>query len=127
MIEELVTQFNETYQVPVQTEPKAPYAKDADLMWNAINEELWELSEALDDKNPIEIADALADIIYVTAQQAVKNGFPIGALLREVHKSNMSKLDANGNPIFREDGKVLKGPNFKAPDIAGVLLKHQLS
>jgi predicted HAD superfamily Cof-like phosphohydrolase len=94
---------------------------EATRLHNLILEELMELNDAIDAGDIVEVADALADILYVTAQQAVTLGFPVDALLREVQRSNMSKLGADGKPIYREDGKVLKGPNFSQPDIAKVL------
>ena len=97
-----------------------------DAMYSMIHEELIELSDAMDAKDPVAMADALADIIYVTAQQAAKYGFPVDALLEEVQRSNLSKLGEDGQPIFREDGKVLKGPKFSPPDIVGVLTRESL-
>lgn len=120
-LEQQVRQFNETYQVPTKEYPSLPTEAEATRLHNLIMEELMELNKAIDEDNLVEIADALADILYVTAQQAVTLGFPVDALLREVQRSNMSKLGEDGKPIFREDGKVLKGPNFSAPDIIGVL------
>jgi predicted HAD superfamily Cof-like phosphohydrolase len=65
----------------------------------------------------IGIADAYADLLYVVYGGAVTNGIDIDEVFKEVHRSNMSKLGADGTPIFRDDGKVLKGPNFSPPDI----------
>lgn len=80
-----------------------------------------ELNEALDEDDMTGIFDAGIDIIYVTAQQLLTLGYPVEAGLREVHSSNMSKLGDDGKPIFREDGKVLKGPNFAPPDLEAIL------
>ena len=66
-------------------------------------------------------ADALADLVYVCFGAAIEAGIDLNMVLREVHRSNMSKLDADGKPIYREDGKVLKGPNYSAPNIKEVL------
>lgn len=123
-LESQVKQFNTTYKKEMSDKPRLPTEPEATLMNNLILEELQELNEAMDSGNLIEIADAVADIIYVTAQQASLIGLPIDALLREVQRSNLSKLGADGKPIFREDGKVLKGPNFSEPDIAGVLAAY---
>ena len=120
-IEQQVKQFNKTYQVPTSSVPRLPLEDECTRMNNLIYEELMELNEAMDSSDLVGIADALADIIYVTAQQAVTIGLPIDALLREVQRSNMSKLGEDGKPIFREDGKVLKGPNFSEPDLLKVL------
>ncbi len=71
--------------------------------------------------NPVEIADALGDGIYVKYGHAIERGIPLDDVLREIHRSNMSKLGADGLPILRDDGKILKGPNYSPPDIAKVL------
>lgn len=74
----------------------------------------------LDANDIYEVADALADILYVVYGTAAEFGIPIDEIFAEVHKSNMSKLGEDGKPVYRGDGKVLKGPNFKLPDIIGV-------
>ena len=71
--------------------------------------------------NPVDIADALGDGIYVKYGHAIERGIPLDDVLREIHRSNMSKLGTDGKPILRDDGKVLKGPNYFPPDIAKVL------
>lgn len=123
-MEQMVKQFNETYLVPTKDVPELPTEAEATRLNNLIHEELMELNEALDKGDIIEVADALTDILYVTAQQALAFGFPVDSLLREVHRSNMSKLDVDGKPILRHDGKVLKGLNFSEPDILKVLKEH---
>jgi predicted HAD superfamily Cof-like phosphohydrolase len=123
-IEAQVRQFNTTYGKAMSDKPRLPTEPEANLMHSLILEELMELNQAIDDKNMIEVADALADIIYVAAQQATVIGMPVDALLREVQRSNLSKLGENGKPIYRGDGKVLKGPNFSEPDITSVLLAY---
>lgn len=69
----------------------------------------------------VETADALGDLIYVINGMSIELGIPLDHVFDEIHSSNMSKLDEDGNPIYREDGKVLKGPNFREPDIAMIL------
>lgn len=91
------------------------------LRYALINDELSELEEAMDQRNVVEIADALADLLYVVYGAAVAFGIPIDAVFDEVHDSNMSKLGEDGKPIHRPDGKVMKGPNFRLPDIRKVL------
>ena len=120
-LEQQVKQFNTTYKVETSETPRLPNDMEATRLHNLILEELMELNDALDAGDIVEVADALADIIYVTAQQAVTLGFPVDALLREVQRSNMSKLGADGLPIMRDDGKVLKGPRFSPPAIGQVL------
>lgn len=122
MIEPMINQFNDTY-LPGKSKdiPTLPDAAGGALIEALIEEELRELDMALENGDIVEVADALADIIYVTAQQARLWGFPVDALLREVQRSNMSKLDENGEPILSDTGKVLKGPNFSEPEILKVL------
>lgn len=69
----------------------------------------------------VEVADGLADIVYVCFGYAIEMGIDLMTVLREVHASNMTKLDESGRPIFREDGKVLKGPNYQKPNISVVI------
>jgi len=123
-LEMQVRQFNKTYKKGMSEKPRLPTEAEATLMHSLILEELMELNQAIDDGNLVEVADALGDILYVTAQQATLIGMPVDALLREIQRSNLSKLGDNGEPIFRGDGKVLKGPNFSEPDIEGVLVAY---
>jgi NTP pyrophosphatase (non-canonical NTP hydrolase) len=120
-LQALVDQFNTTYKVPTSETPVLPDDAAMDRIYSLIHEELMELCDAMDTKDLVGIADALTDILYVTAQQARVIGLPVDSLLAEVQRSNMSKLGSDGEPIFREDGKVLKGPNYSPPDIKGVL------
>ena len=73
------------------------------------------------DVDTVAYADALADLIYVCFGAGIEAGIDLNMVLRDVHRSNMSKLDADGKPIYREDGKVLKGPHYSAPNIKEVL------
>ena len=120
-LEQKVNQFNTTYNKDMPSSPRLPTDMEATLMHTLILEELMELNEAIDNGDLVEIADAIGDILYVTAQQATTIGMPVDALLREIQRSNLSKLGEDGKPIYREDGKVLKGPNFSEPDILSVL------
>jgi predicted HAD superfamily Cof-like phosphohydrolase len=120
-LQALVDQFNTTYKVPTSETAVLPDDATMDRIYSLIHEELMELCDAMDTKDLVGIADALTDILYVTAQQARVIGLPVDSLLAEVQRSNMSKLGSDGEPIFREDGKVLKGPNYSPPDIKGVL------
>lgn len=86
-----------------------------------IAEEVQELQDAYDAGDLVEMADAWADLIYVVYGAAMTHGVNLDEVLTEVQRSNLSKLGEDGNPIYREDGKVLKGPFFSEPDIAGVL------
>ena len=121
-LESQVRQFNVTYGKPMSEKPRLPTVSEAKLLVDLIEEELEELKVAIANQDLVEIADAVADLQYVSAQQGTMLGLPIDALLREVQRSNMSKLGADGKPIYREDGKVLKGPNFSEPQISKVLM-----
>lgn len=118
---QMVTAFNIVFGVPSYAGPSTGTDADKDLAFSLIHEELMELCDAMDANDPVGMADAFTDIIYVTAQQMAKLGFPVDKLLAEVQRSNMSKLDEHGLPIKREDGKILKGPNWSPPDIEGIL------
>ena len=120
-LEQQVIQFNNTYGKEMSDKPRLPTAAEALLMHTLIMEEVAELNEAIENDDLIELADAVGDILYITAQQASMLGLPIDALLREIQRSNLSKLGSDGKPIYRADGKVLKGENFSEPEIARVL------
>ena len=118
---ELVGEFMDTFGQEVKTKPELPDDKTVALRVDLIEEELKELMAALyqdEEVNMVEVADALTDILYVTYGAGHAFGLDLDKCFAEVQASNMSKLDANGKPIYREDGKVLKGPNYFAPDLS---------
>lgn len=115
-----VKEFHEAFGVPVHTQPMIR-ADRAALRHALIAEEFREFDEALSNDDIVEVADALADLIYVIYGTAHEFGIPLDEILHEVHASNMSKLGEDGKPIYREDGKVLKGPGFFRPNIAQFL------
>ena len=92
------------------------------LRLDLIREEVQELTEALAAEDIVEVADALTDILYVVYGAGHAFGIDLESCFREVHFSNMSKLGEDGKPIYREDGKVLKGPNYFAPNLKKVVL-----
>ena len=98
---------------------KAGFPKDKikQLRYDLIKEELDELAKAMREKNLKEVADALTDILYVTYGAGHAYGIDLDKCFAEVQKSNMSKLDVNGKPIYNEKGKVMKGPNFFEPNL----------
>ena len=98
--------------------PTLPDDNLAQLRLDLIQEEVDELQEALDKKDIVEIADALTDILYVVYGAGHAFGLPLNECFDDVHRSNMSKLGENGYPIYREDGKVMKGPNYFRPDLS---------
>jgi len=119
---ELVEDFMYAFGQNVCTTPAMPDAPTAVLRYDLIREELSELAEAITNKDIIEIADALTDLLYVVYGAGHAFGIDLDSCFQEVHASNMSKLGKDGEPIYRHDGKVLKGPDYFAPDLAGVLL-----
>ncbi len=148
---EQVREFHEVYGQPINTAPTVPAVDRVKLRLKLIAEEFVELleataytgfmhgeslrdsdcyvAEALDEfidradvkVNLVETADALADLMYVIQGAALEFGIDLEKVLAEVHRSNLSKLGADGKPVHNADGKVIKGPNYSKPDIAKVL------
>lgn len=140
--EALVRQFHKVYGLPVRIDGASLDRESLNMRMSLIAEEFAELvgavygsaargeievafarAVAADDgsRDTVEAADALADLIYVIYGMALETGIDLAAVLTEVQRSNMSKLGDDGRPIYREDGKVLKGPGYFPPDVAGVL------
>ncbi len=94
------------------------------LRYHLMKEENEEYLEAVKNNDLVEIADALGDMMYILCGTIIEHGLQhkIEAVFDEIQRSNMSKLDAEGNPIYREDGKVMKGPNYFKPDFSKILL-----
>ena len=118
-----VKKFMTTYGQEVKNNPKFPNTNIVKLRIDLIKEELSELIQAVDDLDIVEVADALTDILYVTYGAGHSFGIDLDACFAEVQRSNMSKLGDDGKPIFNEQGKVMKGPNYSKPDL-GKLLKN---
>jgi predicted HAD superfamily Cof-like phosphohydrolase len=112
-----VKEFMDTFGQDVLTEPKAPSSQLAKLRLELIREECEELTVATNAMDMVEIADALTDILYVVYGAGHSFGIDLDACFDHVHASNMSKLGQDGKPIYREDGKVLKGPNYWEPNM----------
>jgi predicted HAD superfamily Cof-like phosphohydrolase len=110
--------FMDAFGQEVRSEPELPSKEVQDLRVNLIKEELEELIEALDNNDIVEVADALTDILYVTYGAGHAFGINLDDCFVEVQRSNMSKLGEDGKPIYREDGKILKGPGFSEPNLA---------
>ena len=140
--EALVRRFHHVYGLPVQTDGPSLDRTSLGMRMSLIAEEFGELvgsvygaaaraeveaafqrAVAADDgvRDVVETADALADLVYVIYGMALETGIDLAAVLTEVQRSNMSKLGEDGKPIYREDGKVLKGPGYFRPDVVGVL------
>ena len=106
-----------TFAQEVKNKAEFPDEKIQNLRVSLIEEELSELKEAIKNKDIKEVADALTDILYVTYGAGHAFGVDLDQCFDEVQRSNMSKLDENGKPIFNEHGKVLKGPNYFKPNL----------
>ena len=110
--------FMKTFGQEVKTKPSFSTDKINKLRLDLIKEELSELTEAMNNKDLLEVADALTDILYVTYGAGHAFGINLDKCFEEVQNSNMSKLDENGKPIYNEQGKVMKGPNYFKPDLS---------
>ena len=108
--------FMKTFGQETKHAAEFPSQKIVQLRYNLILEELNELKEAMDNKDIKEVADALTDILYVTYGAGHAFGIDLDKCFAEVQKSNMSKLGKDGKPIYNEEGKVMKGPNYFKPD-----------
>lgn len=124
--QELVAEFHETYGLPIRNVPTLD-VPERELRMALIAEEFKELSDAYAADDFVEMVDAWADLIYVIYGAAMVHGVDLDAVMQEVQRSNMSKLSAEGKPLYREDGKVLKGPGFFAPDITGELDRQSMN
>ena len=109
--------FMKTFGQEVKNKPSFSTDKINKLRLDLIKEELNELKEAMNNKDLLEVADALTDILYVTYGAGHAFGINLDKCFEEVQNSNMSKLDDNGKPIYNEHGKVMKGPNYFKPDL----------
>ena len=109
--------FMKTFGQEVKTNPSFSTEKINKLRIDLIKEELTELTDAMNNKDLLEVADALTDILYVTYGAGHAFGINLDKCFEEVQNSNMSKLDENGKPIYNENGKVMKGPNYFKPNL----------
>lgn len=119
-----VEEFHNSFGLGVQQKPMANLPEDKiELRFNLMAEENEEYLEAAKNNDLIEVADALGDMLYILCGTILEHGMQhkIEEVFNEIQKSNMSKLGVDGNPIYREDGKVMKGPNYFKPDISKVL------
>ena len=115
--------FHQAFGLPRASLPNVDIPADlAKLRVDLLREEVGEFADATAARNIVGIADALADILYVAYGAAITYGIDLDTVLREVHSSNMSKLDEHGRPCYRADGKVLKSARYTPPDISKVLL-----
>lgn len=119
-----VKEFHSTFGLGIEESPVADLGTAKNLLrYNLMKEENEEYLEAAENNNLTEVADALGDMLYILCGTIIEHGMQhkIEEVFDEIQSSNMSKLGADGKPIYREDGKVLKGPNYFKPDIARIL------
>ena len=112
-----VKNFMEKYSQEVKTKSFFPSEKIVQLRYDLIKEELDELSVAIKDKDIVEVADALTDLLYVVYGAGHSFGIDLDKCFAEVQRSNLSKLNIDGKPIYNENGKVMKGPNYSKPNL----------
>ncbi len=121
-----VKDFHHAFGLPVRTTPEAVIPeKEINLRFNLMKEENEEYLEAAVNGDIVEIADALGDMLYILCGTINAHGLQhkISEVFEEIQRSNMSKLDENGQPIYREDGKVMKSDRYFKPDIASIVLR----
>ena len=121
-----VAKFHEAFGLGRKEMPTANLGKKKNLLrYKLMREENEEYLEAANDNDLIEVADALGDMLYILCGTIIEHGMQhkIEEVFNEIQRSNMSKLGADGKPIYREDGKVLKGPNYFKPNIQSILDK----
>ena len=112
-----VKKFMQTFGQEVKDKAEFPNDKIVQLRCELIKEEFEELNQAIKDKDIKEVADAITDILYVTYGAGHAFGIDLDKCFEEVQQSNMSKIGMNGKPIYNENGKVMKGPNYFKPDL----------
>jgi predicted HAD superfamily Cof-like phosphohydrolase len=116
-----VKKFMQTFGQEIKNQAEFPEKQIVKLRYDLIHEELMELQEAIKNRDLKEVADALTDILYVTYGAGHAFGIDLDDCFKEVQNSNMSKLGDNGKPIYNEQGKVMKGPNYFKPDLSKFL------
>ena len=123
---ESVAKFHNSFGIDSKEVPTVKISKETIMLrYNLMKEENEEYFEAANNKDMIEVADALGDMLYILCGTILSHGmqYKISEVFEEIQKSNMSKLGKDGKPIYREDGKVLKGPSYFKPDIKSILEK----
>ncbi len=119
-----VHEFHSAFKLGIKNTPTANIGSDRNMLrFNLMKEENEEYLEAAENDDLVEVADALGDMLYILCGTIIEHGMQhkIEEVFNEIQRSNMSKLGEDGKPIYREDGKVLKGPNYFKPDIATIL------
>ena len=122
-----VEEFHRIYKLGNSEKPIGKLENQKEnLRFDLMKEENEEYLEAAKNGDIVEVADALGDMMYILCGTIIEHGMQhiIEEVFDEIHRSNLSKLDENGNPIYREDGKVIKGPNYFPPDIKKIMKKY---
>jgi len=123
---EAVKDFHKAFKIGYSETPKASLGHEKNMLrYKLMREENEEYLDAVNDNDLVEVADALGDMLYILCGTIIEHGLQhkIEEVFNEIQRSNMSKLGENGEPIYREDGKVLKGPNYFKPNIKEILHK----
>ncbi|BAO56564.1 pyrophosphohydrolase domain-containing protein [Nonlabens marinus] len=123
-----VQKFHKAFKLNIQEEPTVQISLERKLLrYELMREENEEYLEAAKNDDLIEVADALGDMLYILCGTIIEHGMQevITDVFEEIQRSNMSKLGADGEPIYREDGKVLKGPDYFKPDFGKILSKYK--
>ena len=123
---ESVAEFHNSFGIDSKEAPTVKISEETIMLrYNLMKEENKEYFEAANNKDMIEVADALGDMLYILCGTILSHGmqYKISEVFEEIQRSNMSKLGKDGKPIYREDGKVLKGPSYSKPDIKSILEK----
>ncbi|OYU79594.1 MAG: hypothetical protein CFE23_13495 [Flavobacterium sp. BFFFF1] len=119
-----VKEFHTAFEIGYSEVPRADLGEAKNLLrFNLMKEENEEYLEAARNNDLTEVADALGDMLYILCGTIIEHGLQdkIEAVFDEIQRSNMSKLGADGRPVYREDGKVMKGPNYFKPDFSGII------
>jgi len=116
-----VKEFYEQFDLPVQDMPMLPVQERRRLRMKLLEEKYHDYRYAERGRDLLKIADALGDMMYVIGGTALEYGLPLDRIFLEIHRSNLTKVDENGRPIFREDGKLMKTPQYSKPDIAQII------
>jgi predicted HAD superfamily Cof-like phosphohydrolase len=121
---EQVKKFHQAFGHPVRLKPTALTEERSEMRMDILKEEIDELDEAASYNDFVNIADAIVDSMYILIGTALEYGIAhrLEECFEEVHRSNMSKLGADGFPVYREDGKIMKGPNYTPPNLAAIII-----
>jgi predicted HAD superfamily Cof-like phosphohydrolase len=117
-----VKEFHEAFKIPIGTTTIEELDR-VDMRYRLVEEEFEELEQAMDDSDPVAILDALVDIVYVSIGFAVEMGYDFDTAWERIHASNLDKLGPDGEPIYREDGKVLKPNHWETPELDDLIPK----